>query len=186
LEWSSREFGEFTQEFLDNDHLNFEAIKDSPDGRITAGHFALLKKLKEEDLLGEVILFDENTTGDTSWNERDLEMSQNLLNRLGEGKTLIIAGKLHAQFNPITESDDTIRHPMGEHIKNSLPNIPFGDIRYQKGQYHNLGTKYFTVNPDIAPIAKATFRLSEDGKYIYSVPEAHSAMVPNMEETGVE
>jgi hypothetical protein len=179
LEWSSREFGEFIQEFLVNDNLNFEDIKDSRDGRITAGHFALLKKLKDEDLLGKIILFDENTIGETSENERDLEMSQNLLDGLGEGNTLIIAGHWHTQVNPVLEPDGTTKHPMGEHIKNSIPNIPFGNIRYQKGQYHNFGTRDFLIKPDIAPISKATFRLSEEGKYIYTIPEAHSAIVPN-------
>jgi len=186
LEWSSRELGEFIQEFLANDNLNFEDIKDSRDGRITAGHFILLKKLKEEGLLDKIILFDHdidpNIRRDTSENERDLAMSQNVLNGLGEGNTLIIAGNWHTQVKPVTEPDGTIKHPMGEHIKNSIPNIPFGNIMYQKGQYHNFGTRDFWTNPDIENISKATFRLSEEGKYIYTIPEAHLAIVPNMEE----
>jgi hypothetical protein len=189
LEWSERELGEVLKEFLVNNNLNFEDIKDSRDGRITAGHFALLKKLKEEDLLGKIILFDQdidpNIRRDTSENERDLAMSQNVLSGLGEGNTLIIAGNWHTQVNPVTASDDTLKHPMGEHLKSRMPTIPFGNIRYQKGQYHNLGTRDFWTNPDIEPISKPTFRLSEDGKYLYTIPEAHSAIVPNMEEVEV-
>jgi len=109
-------------------------------------------------------------------------MSQNVLNGLGEGNTLIIAGNWHTQVKPVTEPDGTIKHPMGEHIKNSIPNIPFGNIMYQKGQYHNFGTRDFWTNPDIENISKATFRLSEEGKYIYTIPEAHLAIVPNSSE----
>lgn len=109
-------------------------------------------------------------------------MSQNVLNGLGGGNALIIAGNLHAQVNPVTLSNNTIGHPMGEHLKNSIPTIPFGNIEYQKGQYHNFGTRDFWTNPDIEPISKATFRLSEEVKYLYTIPEAHSAIVLNMEE----
>ncbi len=57
LEWN-KELRESAEKFLQTGELDFEAIKDSPDGRITAGHFALLKKLKDEGLLESLVCFD--------------------------------------------------------------------------------------------------------------------------------
>ena len=50
LEWKSGLL-KVAEYYLESGEIDFDAIKNSPDGRITAGHFALLKKLKDEGLL---------------------------------------------------------------------------------------------------------------------------------------
>ena len=49
LEWEP-ELKSIVEQFIQTGELDFDAIKDSPDGRITAGHFSLIEKLHEEGL----------------------------------------------------------------------------------------------------------------------------------------
>ncbi|HEU5114411.1 MAG TPA: hypothetical protein VFT82_01435, partial [Candidatus Paceibacterota bacterium] len=62
LEWKP-ELKAVAERYLESGELDFDAIKDSPDGRITAGHFALLKKLKSEGMLEGLVCFDGGSGG---------------------------------------------------------------------------------------------------------------------------
>lgn len=55
LEWES-ELKEIVEHYLETGEIDFGAIQDSPDGRITAGHFALLKKLKMRTYLNDLFV----------------------------------------------------------------------------------------------------------------------------------
>lgn len=82
----------------------FEATKDSPDGRATAGHFALLEKLKDDGLLEALVCFDgETPTAD--WDTRDANMAKNIIANLADSTTLVVVGNLHTQVEPITFDD---------------------------------------------------------------------------------
>jgi hypothetical protein len=186
LEWDGQELQDLVDKFLATGHLDPEAIKDkdSGDGRITAGHFALLRRLKEEGLLEDIILFDAN---EESWDDRDKSMADTILADEIDEKTLVIAGNLHAKVEPFTFSNETeLHHPMGENIKNQIPELSSGKIEYRLGQYYNHGIKEFWNNPDKETIERAKFYQSEDGLYHYDIPEAHLAMVPNPKEINIE
>lgn len=183
LEWSAKLI-EVTRIFLDTGDLDFDVIKNSPDGRITAGHFALIKKLKEEGLLEELICFDDNSN---DWDERDRNMAGNIISHISDSITLAVAGNLHAQVEPITLNDDGVEnHPMGESVKKHIPSMSSGRINYHRGQYYNLKIKDFTTEEGDPVSSKARFYKSGNGIYSFDLPEAHIAVVPNHSEIILE
>ncbi len=179
LEWDTRLHAQ-AEKFLQTGELDFEAIQNSPDGRITAEHFALLKKLKNEDLLETLVCFDEQTQSG-KWEDRDANMAKNILANISHSKMLIVAGNLHAQTEPVV-FDEAEHHPMGENVKKQIPTAPSGTVRYLSGQYHNYGTKEFREKPKGGELPKAKFYKSDDGFYVFELPEAHAAVVPNPKE----
>lgn len=181
LEWMP-ELKKVVEQYLESGELDFSTIQDSPDGRITAGHFALLKNLKSEGLLEELICFD-TVFGDGNWNTRDKTMAQNILNHISEIPTLVVAGNLHAKTEAITLKNIAgEQHPMGENLKKEIPDIASGKIEYLSGQYHNYGTKEFSTSPNKDNSGNSKFYQNEDGLYIFELPEAHIALVPNSNE----
>lgn len=181
LEWD-KELHTQTEKFLQTGELDFETIKDSPDGRITAGHFALLKKLKDEGLFDTFVCFDEQTRSG-EWDDRDENMAKNILAKLTDDAILVVAGNLHTEVAPATFDDDKVEHhPMGEYIKKQIPDMPSGKIKYLTGQYHNYGMRDFKEKPQEVKLPKAKFYKSDDGVYVFELPEAHAATVPNPKE----
>ncbi len=175
LEWDIKLSPE-VQNFLQTGEIDFRTIIDSSDGRITAGHFALLKKLKEEGLLEKVICFDDWSEE----NKRDINMAKNILKNLSETPTLIVAGKLHTQTQSIFFEDESEEyHPMGENIKIQMPNTPSGEVEYLSGQYYNSTAKEFRNKNTTVQLTKAKFHKLFNNKYIFELPEAHVAIVPN-------
>jgi hypothetical protein len=183
LEWNVI-MKEKTNEFLQTGELDFESIENIPDGRITAGHFALLKRLKEEGLLESLTCFVEKRES-RDWDISDRNRANKVLEDLSDAFTLVVAGNWHTETKPITfPGEEVVHHPMGENIKKHISNVPSGRIEYQKGQYHNFGVKDFWVNPDEPELLKAKFYKTTDGIYSFDLPEAHTAVVPNPSERG--
>lgn len=185
LEWSGT-LEATAERFLEAGDLNFDAVKDSPDGRITAGHFALLKKLKEEGLLESLICFDGNTP--SGWDDRDRGMADVIAANLSKDAMLVVAGSLHAGTVPVTfleAEGDTERehHPLGEILKDRLRGFPSGRIEYLSGQFHNYGIRDITPRQGYAGFSGSRFYLSPDGMYRFELPEAHAAVVPDPSET---
>jgi hypothetical protein len=181
LEWD-KELQSQVEIFLESGELDFEAIKGSPDGRITAGHFAMLKKLKDEGLLGSVVCFDEEPPSG-EWNERDVYMAKNIIANLSDSATLVVAGNLHTELASMTfDDEEEEHHPMGENIKKQIPTVPTGKIKYLTGQFHNYGTKEFSSEVDSTESVKAKFYKSSEGVYVFELPEGHPAVVPNPSE----
>jgi len=181
LEWNKK-WGELAEKFLQTEELVFEAIEDSSDGRITAGHFALIKKLKNEGLLDALVCFDEDFPSD-EWDARDASMAKKILASISDSATLVVAGNLHTEIMPITFDDGGEHHPMGENIKKQIPALPSGKIKYLTGQFYNFGTREFGPKPDGVQLPKAKFYKSSEGLYYFELPEAHPAVVPNPSET---
>ena len=167
--------------FLESGELDFDAIKDSPDGRITAGHFALLRRLKDEGLLEQLVCFDEGS-GREGWNARDLNMAKNIISNLSNSPTLVMAGNLHTKTEPFNfKNESEEMHPMGENVKKEISDLISGEIEYLSGQYHNFGTQEFSIKPDNKS-SQARFYQSEQSTYVFEIPEAHVAIVPNPNE----
>lgn len=183
LEWDVR-LQETVEEFLDGRELDFDTIEDSPDGRITAEHFSLLKKLQQEGLIDKLICFDEASQSDR-WDARDENMANNITSNLPEnGRTLVVTGKLHAETGPIVLSDEEgPQHPMGELITQQIPSAPSCKINYLSGQFHNFGTKNFQSELGPSEHSKARLYKSEGGVYHFELPQAHSATVPDPSRT---
>ena len=181
LEWGP-ELKASVEKFIESGNIDFDAIKDSADGRITAGHFALIKKLRDQGLLEMPVCFDGGSVGD-DWNERDAWMAKNIMANLSNKTTLVVAGNLHTKTESIIlDGERGECHPMGERIKALLPNVPSGRIEYVTGQFHNYGTREFSVNLNEEQRSSVKCSVSEDGLYEFVLPEAHSAVVPNPSE----
>lgn len=180
LEWEPL-LKNVADKFLESGELDFDAIKDSPDGRITAGHFALLRKLKDEGMLDQLVCFDEGSGGE-GWNARDSAMAKNILSNMSPSSTLVVAGNLHTKTESFTFRDESgEKHPMGENIKKEIPHLASGEIEYVSGQYHNFGTQEFTEISEEKTLG-AKFYKTEQDRYVFEIPEAHIATVPNPNE----
>jgi erythromycin esterase-like protein len=179
LEWES-ELQVVVEKYLETGEVDFDAIQNSADGRITAEHFALFNKLKNEGRLEKVICFD--SSGAVDWDTRDENMAQNILSELSDALTLVVAGNLHARVESITLTDEPGEHqPMGERIKAQVPSVPYGNIAYQSGQHHNFGPQDFFA--DSAPEnTEAKFYRTEAEEYTFVLPAAQAAVVPNPSE----
>ncbi len=178
LEWEP-ELKEVVEKYLKSGELDFNPMQDSPDGRITAGHFALLKKLSSEGMLEGLVCFD-GASAREGWNARDAAMAKNILTNLSGGPTLVVAGNLHAKTETIIFSDESgERHPMGENVKNEIPDVATGGIEYISGHYHNYGIQNFSELSERENSQEARFFQDESGIYIFEVLEAHPATVPN-------
>lgn len=181
LEWNP-ELKQVVEKFLESGEIDFDVMQNSPDGRVTAGHFALLKKLKSEGMLEGLVCFD-GDSGGGSWNARDSAMSENILANLSGVPTLAVAGNLHVKTESITFEDEPGKqHPMGENIRKELPNVASGRIEYITGQYHNYGIQNFSSISERDESLETRFYQDEKGLYIFEVPEAHAATVPNPHE----
>ncbi len=169
--------------FLKTGEIDFTGIQGSTDGRITAGHFSLLKQLHEEKILENIICFDGRMT--STWDARDEAMAKNILASLSVHPTLVVAGNLHTKTEPISpglsyKSED-MNHPMGEHIKKQLPHVGAGKIYPLSGEFYNEKIKNFGESAS-GKNTQARFYKSEVGLYVFELPEAHAAIVPNTEE----
>jgi hypothetical protein len=170
------------EEFLESGEIDFNAIQDSPDGRITAGHFALLKKLKDEGMLERIICFD-GGSGAQGWNARDAAMARNILASLSDVPTLVMAGNLHTKTEPIVfDNEPGEQHPMGEIVKKEIPGVASGRIEYLTGQYHNYGTRDFINLSHKELPSEARFYQNQNGLYVFELPHVHAAVVPNPSE----
>lgn len=180
LEWEPR-LRNVAEKFLSSGEIDFEVIENSPDGRITAGHFSLIKKLKEEGLLKNLVCFDEGSKG-KGWNERDKNMAKSIVLNISNDYMLVIAGNWHAKTEPFNFDGDTVeKHPMGENVKNEIPGVFSGKINYLSGQYHNYGVQEFK-NVTKKPEQEAKFYMSDKDLYTFELPVAHAATVPNPDE----
>lgn len=190
LEWN-KDLSSMVNGFLATNEINFEQIENEEDGRVTAAHFALIKKLRAEGLLTYLLLFDEKQTG--SWDRRDEAMASNVLKGRSEDiPTLVVAGNFHTITEPVWfENDQLLHHPMGEHIFQAIPNLVTGRVTYAQGQFYNFGIKTITreeeegeqtegIQPE--PLTQARFYRQTEGFYVYELPKAHAATVPKMPE----
>lgn len=176
LEWPAQ-LRPMIDEYVQTGRLDFPQIAKSADGRITAGHFALLKRLHDEESLSQLVLFDDPTWAD--WNVRDRRMAENIVrDHDPDVPTLIVAGNLHARTEPF-EDEGMMHHPVGEHLKTSLPSLPAGEFVYQSGRFYNLGSKQFDEQPSRLVVAR--WELKPDGRFTLTLPEAHEAEAPNRE-----
>lgn len=192
LEWDEK-LMPVVEEFLDSGSVPFEAISDSLDGRITAGHFALLRKLRDEGRLDPLILFDgrfevrQAPSSDSKLppgqNERDEAMAKRFLAKRNPGRTtLVIAGNVHTRTKPFDLRGGTVI-PMGSHVTKAVGNVPSGDIDYLSGCSYSVPRG---EEPGVQEISKRPFDripernqfLESDGKWTFKLIEATPGIIP--------
>ena len=170
-EWSHEEMDEPVQQFLRLGTIDFEQLWALPasaeffcgDGRITAGHFALLRRLREEDRLDQVIVFDRLDEPSPTQDRflRDREMAERLL-RAWDGSVplLVLTGGFHAQLH-LAEGETTAMR-----LARRQPELLTAMLAYTAGQCWSRGALHdVSGQMPAAPI-------------MLSVPRASPAVVP--------
>lgn len=139
----------------------------SLDGRVTAGHFAALRALHEENALDQLILFQ---AGGRDWSERDRRMAQSLLGEWdGGGPILVVAGNLHTKLEPH-------RHgvPLGHHVAAAVDAAEI-TLDYARGRLFNDNTVKVLPTQSFDP--SRPHLTAVDGAFRILLEEAHAAVV---------
>ena len=122
LEWSHEEMEAPLQAFRRDGRFELERLWALPasaeffcgDGRITAGHFALLRRLRNEGRLEQVIAFDRIDPDPVpEWQVRDRELAERLLREWDRRLPLLaVTGAFHARL----DTPETMAAKLAEEI----------------------------------------------------------------------
>lgn len=123
LEWSV-DLQPAVDAFLAGRPLAVEPFTDSGDGRITAGHFAVIRALRCEGILDRLVLFDPSPWPD-SWSGRDGSMAARLLQETLGATALVMAGSLHTRLRRHRHGE-----PLGAHVARARPGTIEVRLRY--------------------------------------------------------
>lgn len=174
LEWD-KEISRVVDLFQNDGALDYNFIMNSSDGRITAGYFNLLKRIKEEGLISSVFFFDDKD----SWSKRDEMMAQEIIGHTANNiPTITVAGNAHTDLADISEGDGTVHPSMVKFLETKEKLFSMGDIHYRSGNFFNNQVKSFGNNQE-SGISKAKFYRNGSGVYVFELPLATLATVPN-------
>jgi hypothetical protein len=147
------------------------------DGRITVGHFALLRERFLAQRLQALTLFDGvnetfNGVNETGWSRRESAMAERILNGQAPAtRTLVIAGNAHTALTPTM-----LGVPLGARLAEWRPGAREIRIRYGSGTYYNQSAQRF--NHPFSLRRKARLR-AEGGSLVLELPGPIQAMVPH-------
>lgn len=171
--------------FLAGGELDLAPLVGAVDGRCTAQHYALLRRLHREDALDRLVLADAPTAAPArpaahlDWNERDSAMAAAVLRERAPGVALLhCGGNLHTQVAalPATPADGTAvpwLWPMGAVLaQTGLPVVSI-EIDYRSGSYFNLTSRHFTARSPDGPLLD-----ERDGGLRFALPVATAAPSP--------
>jgi hypothetical protein len=171
LEWPAA-LMEVISAFVAGDRLCDHPLLWLGDGRITAGHLAVLR---ERARVGELRLglFDGMTGADWSWSQRDEAMAGHILaGATAASGTLAVAGNGHTPTSPTSEGI-----PLGACLSRQRPGILDIRIRYGRGGYYNMRPSH--IHPSISIWPSQTRLYQENGRLILELPAATEAIVPH-------
>jgi hypothetical protein len=168
LEWPD-DLAPAVAAFLAGETLADHPMLWSGDGRITAGHLAVLA---ERALAGplELTLFDGAVEAGWSWSQRDEAMAARILAGGAGIRMLVVAGNAHTPVSP-TE----LGVPMGACLSRRRPGVREIRINYGGGYYYNLRPGRFA--PAGPRERQARFCLQDDA-LVVDLPWASEAVVP--------
>ena len=140
------------------------------DGRITAGHFALLRERFLAERLQALTLFD--GVNEMGWSRREAAMAERILNAQAPGaRTLVTAGSAHTALTPTM-----LGVPIGARLAQLRPGVREIRIRYGNGTYYNLSAKRFKSQYSLR--RKARLR-AEGEALVLDLPGPAQAWVPH-------
>jgi hypothetical protein len=140
------------------------------DGRITAGHLAVLAERAGVGPL-ELTLFDGTMGADWSWSRRDEAMAACMLaGHAGRTRTLVVAGNAHT---PVSRTELGV--PMGAYLAQRRPGVREIHINYCSGYFYNCQpARFATISPQ-----RHQIRLYQhDDALVLDLPAGHEAVVP--------
>jgi hypothetical protein len=171
LEWSHDELGGLVGRSLADASFDFAGYWALPasaeffagDGRITAGHFALIERLRAEDRLDQLILYDRLDPDPLpEWHVRDREMAERLLAIWDDRHALlVVTGAFHAQTVPLVDGE-----PMGCHLAAARAGIEPVMLGYAGGRCWSHGAAHDLSGP------------MPDAPIVLPLPRATPAIVP--------
>jgi hypothetical protein len=142
----------------------------SGDGRITAGHLAVLAERAAAGPF-ELTLFDGTIDAGWSWSQRDEAMATRILGgRAAGAPTLAVAGNAHT---PVSHTELGVA--MGAYLARKRPGVREIRINYRGGHYYNFQPgRLATIGPRPGQI-----RLYQhDDALVLDLPSASEAVVP--------
>jgi hypothetical protein len=162
LEWSHEEMQDELEWFMRHGAFDFARMWSSlsetaeffgGDGRITAGHFALLGRLKDEAWLDRVILFDRLDDGTEAQDplRRDREMADRMLATWSGAPALVVAGAFHARLD--------VEGSMAHHLAQRRPGLLSMMLQYSSGHCWASGQLHDVSAP--MPDAPIVLRLAD-------------------------
>jgi hypothetical protein len=148
------------------------------DGRITAGHLAVLRERAAAQAL-DLILFDGVVGADWSWSRRDEAMAGRILaSATSAAGTLAVAGNAHTPT-----SLTSLGVPLGACLARRRPGVLDIRIRYGSGHFYNLGSRRFG-HPDPQSRSRQVRLHLLRGGLLLDLPEASEAIVPHRPHEG--
>lgn len=152
------------------------------DGRLTAGHFAVLRELHAAgplDLILFVGVIDAELTADGEvtfdWSQHDREMAERILAATVPGRpTLVVAGNAHTATEPHEYGT-----PMGACLLARRPGVREIRARY-RGGFYSVGPGRFDGPETPRPSSPDLALRLEDGALVLDVSAATEAIVPHL------
>jgi hypothetical protein len=174
-------------------YLAGEELADHPalwlgDGRITAGHLAVLRERAAAGQL-ELVLFDGVMSAGFTWSQRDEAMADRVLARAKPvgteavnaeaghtgGGLLVVAGNAHTPTQPTS-----LGVPLGACLARQRPGVEEIRIRYGSGHFYNLRPRRFHPQPGMLSRHRGQIRLhAYRGSLILDLPEPTEAIIPH-------
>ena len=140
------------------------------DGRITVGHFALLRERFQAQRLHALTLFD--GVNEVGWSRREAAMAERIRNAQAPGsRTLVIAGSAHTALTPTM-----LGVPIGARLAQLRPGVREIRIRYGNGTYYNLSPQRFKLHWSLRRQARLH---AEGGALVLDLPRPVQARVPH-------
>jgi hypothetical protein len=169
LEWPE-DLAPMTRAFLAGEMLADHPLLWSGDGRITAGHLAVLRERAAAGPLS-LTLFDGTIGAGWSWSQRDEAMARRILaHPAAPGGTLVAAGNAHT---PTTRTSLGI--PLGACLAQHRPGVAEVRIRYGSGRYYNIEPRRFLR---IGPARHQPRVHHSGGALVLDLPAACEAVIP--------
>jgi len=170
LEWPS-EMAPAISGFLTGGQLVDHPLLWAGDGRITAGHLAVLRERIQAGKLLGLTLFD--GWSDVGWSLREASMAERVvMAEIPEGGTLVVAGNMHT---PMEET--TLGLPLGARLAEMRPGVREIRIRYANGGFYNARSRRFKGRLSF----RRHIRLhAEHGQLVLELPMATEALVPHV------
>jgi hypothetical protein len=170
LEWHE-DLAPAARAFLAGGRLADHPLLWSGDGRITAGHLAVLRERAAAGPLS-LTLFDATTAADWTWSQRDEAMASRILAAPAAATgTLVVAGNAHT---PTARTGLGV--PLGARLAGQRPGVREIRISYGGGRFYNIQPRRFGRRTGLR---KRRARLYErGGGLVLDLPAAGEAVVP--------
>jgi hypothetical protein len=174
LEWDA-ELAPVVSGFLAGRGLADHPALWSGDGRITAGHLAVLRERSAAGPL-ELTLMDGTLPGGMgsagwSWSQRDEAMADRVLAAAAGPGMLVVAGNAHTRVRPTD-----LGVPLGAVLAARRPGVREIGIDYRSGRYYNLAPRRFAPRTGSGPPSPRLVLRNEN--LTLELPSATEAVVP--------